>query len=434
MRASRALAAVLALPLGGCSLLVDLDPGVRDTEGDGGAGQDDAGADGGTGGGPCGSVARLQDEFVPSQLSSHWIARRDGDQATAATINGDGELSLGFSSVPTVDGEFTEVESRFAYDLRGHAVTVWGLVADDRAWSTLEVREAGRFGSPRKIIALGRKGTVFAAFVRQPSEDVIRQVLYDGTAQRYWRIREVAGMLEFEIAGADQVFSPFASLPLPGIDLESVMVGLSVVGSTGSTDISPSLFDHVNAGEAADPACSMETLHDDFAGAELGPLWIGDGEGCALTPGDGVTATASAGGTCVLHSSHAYSIAGGRTLVVELAAFPDDPDAVAEIRLGNDDDDYLAVQQQGGELSIVLVEDGTGGTPTSLGNPVTSQWWRIREQGGALEVATAPDGSSYSVKDTVPAGQLDLGELRLSFLLRASGATSARLGSVNAPP
>lgn len=431
--ALRALAAVLVAPLGACSLLVDLDVGVRDpaADGDGGPGDGDGGSDGGADVGPCGSVARLQDAFTPTLLSSHWIARTEGEEATPPTINGSGKLSMGFSSVPTVDDEFMEVESRFAYDLRGHAVTVWSDVADDRAWSTLEVREPGRFGSPRRIIALGRKGTVFAAFVREPDEQVIRQEVFNGGVYRYWRIREVAGMLEFEFAGSDQVFSSFASLRLPGIDLESVMVGLGVIGATSSTDISPTLFDDLNAGEAADPACPMQSLRDDFADGELGPLWIDDSDNCTLTAGDGVMASASAGGTCILNSAKAYSISDGGELVVELAAFPVDGDAIAEIRLLNDDDNYLTLQQQDGGLQIVLVQDGVGGTPTSLPNPVTSQWWRVRERDGELDVETGADGGSFSLRDSMAAGQLDLSELRVTFELRVNAPASARLGSVN---
>jgi len=433
--AGRVLAAAVAVLLGGCSLFVDLDPGVRDhgDADDGGPGNGDGGQNDGDAG-PCGAISRLEDSFPSGPLSSHWIARTQGDEAEPPSVDGSGRLALGFTTEPATDDEFSEVESRFAYDLRGHAVTVWADVVDDRSWSTLEVREAGAFDSSRKIVALGRKGTVFAAFVRAPDQNVLHQEVWSASLYRYWRIRDLAGALEFQVAGADQVFSTFTTLELPGIDLAHVMVGLAVNADVTPSTVGLARFDDLGSGDPPEPACPVETLHDDFSSGELGPLWIDDSDGCTVTASDGLAIDAADGATCAVDSSHAYSMGPGGELVVEITALPAANTSRFELRLAHDDDNYLAVQQQDGQLAIVLVERGGAGEPMTGANAVSAQWWRVREQGGRLEVATSPDGASFSPRGTITPGTLDLAELRVSFQLRVSNPDSAGVGRVNITP
>jgi len=425
------LAAVAALPLGACSLLVDSDVGVRDSAADGGSGDGSPGDAGGDAdAGPCGSIGRLQDSFPGGPVSSHWVPRTQGTAASDPTIGND-HLLLGFSGGPEGPSEFTEVESNFAYDLRGHAVTVRAYAADSLCQSTLELREARRFGTYREVIRLGRFGSDFAAF---DDDGMLESVPFSGAAHRFWRIREAAGTLELEYADDSGPFLPFATVPSPGFDLDSVLVGLRLdVGDPAQTCNNGIEFDDLNTDDVADPACPFADFRDDFSDAELGRFWFDSPGSCVFATGDGLTISPGAGSTCLVRSTHAYSIAGSE-LILELAAIPADADARIEVRLAHDDDDYLELRQQAGVLRIDLVEGGVSGGSESYPNAVSAQFWRVRDQSGQLDIATSADGKNFTPRHTASPSGLDLAELRVSFSLAVDAPVTATLGSVNPAP
>jgi len=422
---------LLMAPLAACSLLVDRDVGVRDgDESDGGV-PSDGGPDGGGGPGPCGSIGRLQDEFSGSELSWHWVPRTQGAAANQPVT--DGVLRLRFDPVPGAD-EFTEVESRFAYDLRDHDVTVRALDQGAAGWTTLEVRAAGAFDRPRRIIGLGRLGDDLVAFVAGDPIDTIRSVPFNGGDHRYWRIRESGGVLEFEVAGDSRVFSPFTSLTDPGLDLGAVTVGLQLFsGDPPNAAIGSSVFDDFNAGADADPACSIDTLHDDFSAADLGPLWIDNGDQglCDLSTGDGLSLAVDSGAACYVDSARAYSFAGGGVLVAELTEMPDPADARTALRLAHDPENFAELVQQDGELTISLTERGAESSSLTLPNAVNAQVWRVTERDGDLVVETSTDGDAFSLRHTLSPVALDLAELRVSFSLRSSPLAGATLAGIN---
>jgi hypothetical protein len=424
-------AAVLVAPLAACSLLIDTDVGVRDSgdqdgsipTGDGGTNSD---------AGPCGSIARLQDDFSGRELSSVWTQHTQGTAAQDPfTLNE--RLHLRFDPEPQ-EGDYTQVESRFAYDLRDHDVTVKAVAQGAAGWTTLEVRAAAAFDRSRKIVGLGRLGDSLVAFVAGDPIQTIRSIPFSDSDHRYWRIRESGGELEFEVADDSQSFTPFTTLTDPGLDLGAVMVGLELfTGDPPIAAIGTSEFDDVNAAATADPACPVADLADDFANGALGPLWMdtSDVGYCTLTTGDGLSASVDSGADCTVDSAHAYSFAGGEQLVVDISQIPDNDDARMSIWLGRDADNYAELVQQAGELTISLTEGGLERSSLTLPNAVGAQWWRVSEQDGDLVVETSMNGSDYSLRHTLSPASLDLAELRVSFTLRSSSLATAVLAGIN---
>jgi hypothetical protein len=425
------MVAMLLAPLAACSLLIDTDVGVRDSgDSDGSVATGDGGTKGDAG--PCGSIARLQDDFSASEVSSVWTTHTQGAAAQEPFILSD-TLHLRFDPAPA-DGDYTQVESRFAYDLRGHDVTVEAVAQGAGGWTTLEVRAAGAFDRPRRIIGMGHLGGDLIAFVAGDPIQTIRSVPFDGTDHRYWRVRESGGELEFEVADASMAFTPFTTLTEPGLDLGAVMVGLQLsTGDPNVAAIGSSEFDGLNSGATADPACPAEQLRDDFSAATLGPLWIDSGDAgfCTLSTGDGLSASVDSGADCTVDSAHAYSFVGGERLVVEIAQIPAPPDARMTIQLAHDPDNFAQLAQQDGELTISLAEGGVERSTLTVPNDVSAQWWRVTEQDGDLVVETSMDGSEYSVRHTLSAARLDLAEVRVSFSLRSSSAATAELAGIN---
>ncbi len=417
-------------PLAACSLLVDRDVGVRDgDESDGGV-PSDGGPDADAG--PCGSIGRLQDDFSASELSWHWVPRTQGAAANQP-VNLDDVLRLRFDPAPGAD-EYTQVESRFAYDLRDHEVTVRALDQGAAGWTTLEVRAAGAFDRPRQIIGLGRLGDNLVAFVAGDPIDTIRSVPFSGSDHRYWRIRESGGALEFEVAGDSGGFSSFTSLNEPGLDLGAVTVGLQLFsGDPPNAAIGSSEFDDLNAGADADPACPIATLQDDFSAADLGPPWIDEGDlgFCNLSTGDGLALSVDSGAACYVDSARAYSFTAGGVLRAELTEIPDPADSRTALRLAHDPENFAELVQEDGRLTISLTEGGEERSSLSLANAVNAQVWRITERDGDLVVETSTDGDAFALRHTLTPASLDLAELRVSFSLRSSSLASARLAGIN---
>lgn len=426
----RTMPAVLA-SLPACSWLIDTDVGVRGGDSDAG-GSDDAG-DGGSGdAGPCGSIARLQDEFPAGELSLQWVPRRQGSAASEPAIVGD-RLRLRFDPVPGPD-EYSQVESRFAYDLRAHAVTVLGVEQGAAGWSTLEVRAAGAFDRPRRIIGFGHLEDDLVAFVAGDPIQPIQSTPFDGSQHRYWQIRESGGQLEFLVAGDSLQFSLFTTLADPGLDLGAVMVGLQLFsGEPPSAAIGSTDFDDLNTDAVADPACPVDQLRDDFSAAALGPLWIDNSDlgTCTLTTGGGLTAVVDSGQACIVDSAHAYSFVGEKSLVVDIAEFPADASASTTLLLAHDPENFVQLRQQAGQLEISITERGGVGDSVTLPNPAIAQSWRVTERGGDLIIDTATNGGSFMLRHTLMPITLDLAELRVSFLVQADALAAAELASIN---
>jgi len=424
-------AAVLVTPLAACSLLIDTDVGVRDPgDQDGSIPTGDGGTD--SDAGPCGSIGRLQDDFSAGEVSSVWTRHTKGAAGNDPFILND-TLHLRFDPEPQ-EGDYTQVESRFAYDLRDHDVTVAATAQGAGGWTTLEVRAAAAFDRPRRIVGLGRLGSDLVAFVAGDPIQTIRSIPFSESDHRYWRIRESGGELEFEVADASQAFTPFTTLTDPGLDLGAVMVGLELfTGAPPVAAIGASEFDDVNLGATADPACPVADLADDFTGDSLGPLWMdtSDVGFCTLTTGDGLSASVDSGADCTVDSAHAYSFVGGERLVVAISQIPDNDDARMSLWLGHDPDNFAELAQQAGELTISLTEGGVERSSLTLPNAVGAQWWRVTEQGGQLVVETSMNGSDYSLRHTLSPARLGLAELRVSFTLRSSDLATAVLAGIN---
>ena len=133
------------------------------------------------------------------------------------------------------------------------------------------------------------------------------------------------------------------------------------------------------------------------------------------------------------HGTHALEI-GGKRLIIEIDSFPAANDARFQLRLSNDEQNYVELRQQAGVLRVVTIERGGSLPSTSLPNATASQWWRVTENDGALQIETSDDGKDFTLVHTEDPGQLDLAEMRVTFLLEVSTQASAIVGSVGMAP
>lgn len=395
-----AVAAVVA-PSAGCSLLVDTDVGVRS----------DAGVDAPS----CGTIGRLQDEFSGDALSPRWVVSHQGSHIAMPVVTG-GALRMAYGAGVSADGdEWSEVVSHFAHDLRTGSVTVRVDGVHDTWKSNLELSGAWPDG---RLVGIGTDGDFLVAWTDDAGDAVaFESDPYQPTTHAYWRIREAAGSLEFETAGEDRQFAPFAHLADPPFALDSVFVALQVVSGGASADEGFIEFDHLNQDAEVTPACPVAALADPFTGDRPGPLWLDRGSGCSYTTAEGLVATAEGAGWCELASARAYSIADGGTLAVEIVDFPA-PSGKLELHLVDPEGDRVWLRQEANILRAELDLDDSTADDYDVANDLAGQWWRLRESGGDLVVETSDDGVDYDPRTTFqPAGGIDFTEVRAILVL-----------------
>jgi hypothetical protein len=420
--------AALVAPATGCSLLVDTDIGVRSDGGTGG--QPDAGSSA-----VCGTVGRLQDDFSDDQLSPRWEEYRIGAHIGVATPVSD-RLRMSFvGGVEDAAGEISQVESQFAYDLVGEAVSVRVEQVDDKWRSNLVIRKSV-IDAPSA--GIGTIGTDVTAWIHRPPDgiDVLASTPFVGSLHRTWRIRESAGGLAFETIGDDGEPALLADLRDPGFALDNLFVALRVESGEASTAEGFVELDDVNQGAVARPACPIADLADPFTTPAPALLWLDRSSGCTVETGDG-RLVASAEGTknCQLASAKAYSIEDGGALLVEVSRFPSAGSAVS-LHLTDAGNHLVFFRQLDGVLHLELSDGTVTVQDWETANDVDAQWWRVTERDGDLVMETSEDGTDFTPVHTFePGGLIDLAEVRAVLTLQAGGEpASADFGGVNQEP
>lgn len=414
------LIASLAAPATACSLLVDTDVGVRA---------------GGGAGAACGTVGRLQDDFASDQLSGRWEPYRVGSYVGVAEPVG-GALRISFlGGVPAGANQISQIDSQFAYDLVAESVTVRADQVDDKWRSALVIHEPGSDGA---AVGIGTMGPFMTAWTYAPAStpEPFASDPYDESRHRLWRIRESGDALEFETAGDDGRFAPFAHLDEPALALDNVRVALVVVSGDPSGEDGFIEFDDVNQGAVARPACPIADLADPFTTPAPASVWLDRSSGCTFETGDGrLLASAEAGMNCQLASAKGYSIEGGSALTVEIERFPG-PGAAFLLHLTDARNHAVFFRQLEGTLRVELFDGSATVQDWEMPNDVVGQWWRVRESGGDLVMEISQDGTEFEPVNTFePDGLIDLAETRAILTLQSTGeAASAEIGGVNEDP
>jgi hypothetical protein len=308
---------------------------------------------------PCGKISGVQDDFT-NPPGQKWVLASEGLGVSGPPEVVDGRLRMSFGPEGGDPDSVSELRTRSAYDAFGNSVSVRAHVVDGLGDSALELRAVpGREYGVK--VGIRHAGGQLEAYRWRPGDggyevDWVMSAPYDPSLHRFWRLREEAGEVIYEVAGEDGGFRPFATATpsfWPGHAVAALVMKHSPL-QVGSGFVE---FDDFNVGQPAAALCPIADLQDDFREPTLSGLWFRDGSGCTAELIDGTLRLAAPlGGSCRVISTHAYDLTAGRLRI----AIGDEPDGNGTLRatLLRADYTYVELLQRSGQLSVSLVVDG----------------------------------------------------------------------------
>lgn len=338
----------------------------------------------------CGDLTLLQDTFDTAGTGPYWNSFADSG-ATIAESGGQLVIDLNSNA-----DAYAGYMSTYFYDLHGGAIET--SVAEVLGSNTiLEVRN--HLGNVAQLVH--QEGEIQAVTHNAPGAGTHASRAWLA-AEQYWRIREDAGDLVWEVSTDRASWSELHREPLPW-DVSHVR---GVVAGGGAA-VSPSRarFDDVNPGAPASPYCPLAQLQDDFAAAPLGPLWEPYSEaGCTITETGGDLALTYTSGTgnvfCGMTSLHVWDLATGDGIVVDSMGLPTIPSFVTYVQ--------LAVPGTGGLTRVettlddtsfefrLYVNDTITDSRSMTLDRTMHRYWRMRGESQTAIFETSPDRAAWT--------------------------------------
>jgi hypothetical protein len=347
----------------------------------------------------CGTLTLLQDDFEDTSIGILW----DIFEETGASVS----MNAGEAVVALAGGTadvWADFHSDAYYDFTDGVldVEVLGVGGD---FTVVEVNAYGQ-GLAQIYVATG----VLTTAVLETADPGVRtQIPYQAAEHRYWRLRESEGTLYFEVSANRSAWTELHSEPMP-FPKEHVRAFLAAGGQLAAGP-SEARFGDVNL-SAPDGLvhCPASELIDAFDTGATGPIWSSYSDaGCTVVEGSNVlTLTYDGLGTdyCGIDGNHRFDLRGS-SVVIDAADAPDGTNFYAYFQVGLSEDDTtrLEIERDGDRLDIEQLVGGVESGPANIAyDAAAHRWWRIREQAGDVFFETAPDGATWTIRQTVEAG------------------------------
>jgi len=354
----------------------------------------------------CGSLRLLGDDFEDGVRGPPWFLI-DDPGATSTETGGElvVQLAAGTGSV------YGGYESRSFYDMRG-------------SWFDSRVVEVGghdtivevRDYQDRSAQLVVEDGQIGAAVFNVPNQGTRTSRPITG-ADAYWRIREQDGVMYWETS-ADRSTWNLLYQESAVLDVAHVR-GLLAAGEQLAPP-SQARFADVNPTPPAVGYCPAIQLSDDFAAPPFGGLWdpYWDTD-CTIGESGGdlsLTFTGTSNAFCGVVSRHLYDLRSSE-LVIEGGGLPARTNFVTYLQayLPEDETTVVGVALDGTSLFFSQEVGGVimGETTLTL-DPVQHRFWRIRGVDSMIEMATSPDGNTWTPRLT-RAAAFDLSRLEINL-------------------
>jgi hypothetical protein len=408
---------------GGAGGTAGASSGTVEPSGGGGVGPD----------GPCSGLGALADDFAQSDVAKTLTTHEQ--QATVTTQNG--ALVLDHPSW----GSLGALRSRHLHRARESALAVdvvsLPVLGDSESFTaSLQVGD----DSGMNLAKLEWDGaTIKASLVVSGVTSSLGSAPFDPIAHRWWRISEGMGTLRLETspdATAWQAIGSKPSASLAFLDAARAQLSTYYVYSP-SAEPKQATFDNLNGGVPSEPWCKASKLQDDFSDPAVALEWRArcDAGFAALEQG-ALLFTKEAGywGNCGYTSSFGYDLRDASVTVEYLG--PATAEAKAMLIVGESPERYLAIEQQGADLRVRLVEGTSNTTPDALAfDPVAHRWWRLAESGGVVTPEVSANGKKWTALRSVKPA-FDVGVVAISIGLYGQGgaAQSVSFDNVNLTP
>jgi hypothetical protein len=395
----------------------------------------------------CGTTDLLREDFeAPDPDRLRWVPFNYGPgipptisqgRAILSYVDGDLEAALGFWSAR----HYLFDESQVAVDAGG--------VSD-----VIDVETRFTVTTATSTIGFSLRSGQLRVRRWLPDDvvDTLASVPFAPVAQRYWRLREAGALVHFEVSpdGAEWTAiatagsTPFAR-PVRVFFL--IVEHAEHAGPSGQISI-----DDINlAGDPVDTTwCPIERLSDDFDDPAVDPTWVefATGATCTAAEVDGVLrlTNPTAGETCGYRTALGQ-ILRDRSVSVE-AARPGTgkPDLTFAVQLGGRGE-RIAFHHRGGtaaspapRLQLLRLRAGAvpGGPDAQVlldarFDAVADRFWRFAHHDGVLDLETAPDGETWSVRRSL-AEDLPVDDVFVSLETTEAGPEEVGFDNLSLPP
>jgi hypothetical protein len=336
----------------------------------------------------CGTYYGLHDSF--DAATPWWQAFSDG--APIAALSG-GELVI---TMPAgAASQYAGFTTNYRYDLTESAleVEVAGVGPVD---TLIELRDHNNY----KLQVLLEGGMLQAVVLNAPGAGVQGMIPYDPVAQRWWRIRETAGMTYWEYSADGTSWSLLAheADPFGVTDLRAFLTA----GGEQASGPTTARFASVNTKAPTAGACGVDTLVDDLSSPTAFTshleTWADNGASSTLTGGQIVISTNGTSGVYAgFESTHLFDLRG-HSLYVDVSPVSVQTDYLAfmAITAPNDNTTFVGMQVDGSTL--YALERLNNSTIMSQGTPYDSaaqRFWRVGNSGTQITFETSSDGANW---------------------------------------
>jgi len=370
-------------------------------------------------GGPtdCGRISLVSDPFDGAELDD---VKWDGETSSASLSVAGGELSLSLETESQYG--YSRIRSEYFYDMRDASVAVEvSSITPGSDPNYILSLFATRDGNTNAEMRL-RGDQLQALRRRNGNSDVVQSVNYSPTNHRWWRIRHETDTVFYEFSADGSSWGVLAEVPdryVHDFSFTQVVVGSSwsnePTDMMGRTAVIGQVLGAANPGAPdGDAWCKTETLVDDFNDDPRKLQWRrSDGDsGSFAFQSDGEVFLGldwgDSGANFEYRSAQPYDIRDSYVSVQMLSPV-DEPDGRTylemesqaeddEIEIGvlADIDDETMMERV--RLRCIWRDDGTESEvcPNVDYDPSTHQYFRIREEAGALFWEVSADGITYS--------------------------------------
>jgi len=352
----------------------------------------------------CGSTQLLRDDFTDPAYLWQWVPS-GALGASAAVANGRLEIYLDPGAADVEAGQ----HSRTVYDLRGSEIAVAALQVGGRR-TALVARDFTDLRAELSVV----DGELRAVVADGASADVRAAVPYSATMHRYWRLRESAGLLWWEVSPDRSIWIPFHAEVTP---LRSPYVEVHLVASGQLVTASEVWFDDLNLPSASAPgACAASSVRDTFDDGVLAVTWnnwIGSGA-CTGREVNGrfeLTFSGVGDSWCGTETRQVVDLRDDAT-VVEVATSPSMTDLSTLFEAVSLADSTRIEMRHDESLLFMSMRDGNRMLASrSLTFDATAHhFWRLREAAGTTYWETSPDATTWTTQLSAPT-RIDLSQV-----------------------
>ncbi|MBW2525814.1 MAG: hypothetical protein JRI23_16645 [Deltaproteobacteria bacterium] len=361
----------------------------------------------------CGGVTVLAESFESGFDEAAW-QRGEGDGGTVTVREGHLVASL-----PESGYGHAFLATRHSYDLTGRAVSV-EAVSMPPAGSGTETTFGVRSDFGHRIEFYLSGDQLRADRIVAGQEETIASVLYQPTAQRFWRVREQDGVVYWETSDGGEWQERASATTASLFDPHHLFVYFGSGGSGNGTPVETHFDDLNGGGPPAESLCPAHALRDDFDDREQGAAWRAGSyteEGCSLAETDGRLVATMAPGAwrqCGYATSSVYNLLGS-AVVLEVVEPPEaGTETNVSLQVAKDLYDDAATLNVNGENVHCQTYVGNQEDLVAYRQYVHAdhRWLRLREESGALHYEASAEGASWLSLGEA-ASPFDLGRVKL---------------------